>query len=131
LTQQTTTAKRDTTPEHYTRSSYALPSELHNQIPAMVVAVGARIGGRKASVGALLTMLIKHQDEAAAALAPIVERFNASQAGGSNAKVARKQLQEKLKALSPEQVAHLLRQVEIGGTTPEEAERIAQESLKP
>jgi len=113
MTQETTTTS--TTPAGYTRSSFALPSEVHAQLPGLVDAIGVRVGARKPSVAALLTMLVKHQDEVVTALAPIVQKFHAEQLAAGGTKDARKQLKDKIKNLSPERAAELLRLMEEQG----------------
>lgn len=107
MTQET---PKDTTPAGYKRSSFAVPEQVHKSLPDLVKALGLR------SVAALLVMLVRHQAEVIAALLPVAAKFKEEQKSGSNQKAARKELQDKLKGMSPEKLAELLRLAEAQET---------------
>lgn len=104
MTQDTTgaAAPKSTTPSNYTRSSYAVPDDVHKALPGVVEALGLR------SVAALLTVLAR-DPEVITALRPAADRFTTQIKAGSGAKEARKQLEARLKNMTPERLAELTR----------------------
>ncbi|MBI5277348.1 MAG: hypothetical protein HY854_12895 [Burkholderiales bacterium] len=90
----------------YTRSSYAVLPDVFAGIPGLLEALKMR------SLAQLLTMLVRNQDEAVAALGPLAERHNAKLSAAEGNKSTRRKLTQTLKELDHATLQKLLEQAE-------------------